>query len=56
MNNSGAFLLATSCSAPVCVSMFMHEAFIIELWTGQIFWVNVQGDDSSMHIRLHIII
>lgn len=32
MNNSCSFfLLATSCSASVCVGMFMHEAFIIEL-------------------------
>lgn len=56
INNSCAFLSATSCSAPVCVGMFMHEAFIIELWTVQIFAVNVRGDDSGMHIQLHIII
>lgn len=55
INNSCTSLLATSCSAPVCVGMFMDEAFSIELWTLQIFWVNVQGDDSGMHIQLHSI-
>lgn len=45
-------LQATSCSGSVCVGMFMHEAFIIELWRAQIFWDSIQRDDSSVHVQL----
>lgn len=56
MNNSWFFLLwPASCSFSLCVGMFMHEAFIIELWRAQIFRVDTQRDESNFHVQLSLL-
>lgn len=56
MNNSCSFFLqTTSCSASVCVGMFMHEAFIIELWRAPILWENIWRDDSNIYVQLPLL-